>query len=422
MTHLTPSSLLSWHRRPFEWLNVCADENALVAGELARENLRRLRLAAPTIVLVNLAVFLMFVLNDVAADAQQARWSTAVLLIHAVMGAMFTAMGLLAHWRLSHPPQLVWDQALGLAGTAGLVLFTAAFSSVDQWVKPGIMTLVIGLTVGGMAFLTRPSHAIALFSCTGVIGIASLAHTQTSRAVLLSDQATVVAAAVAAIFLACLLWRDKTVNALLRRSLRLSHAALELKKAELEVLARNDPLTGLCNRREFTRLAEIELVRAGRQRIPTAFVMADLDLFKNINDSWGHPVGDEVLINTARILVGGARQADVVARVGGEEMLLLLPDTDEAAAVTLANRLRVALEQTPMQRDGQVIPVTASFGVAVVPAGSGATLTHAYIAADAALYKAKQLGRNRVECALVRSDALPGQIGPTPSLSVPGPA
>lgn len=409
MTNLTPSSRLSWRRRPFEWLNACADENALVAEEFARENLRRLRLAAPTIALVNLAVFLMFVLNDVAADAQQARWWMANILIHGVMGAMFTVLGLLAHWRLSRPPQLFWDQALGLVGTAGLVLGTVAFSTVDQWVKQDTMTLVIGLMVGGMVFLTRPLHAIVLFSSTGVIGIAGLKLTQTSRAVLLSDQATLVGAAVAAIFLACLLWREKTVNVLLQRSLRLSHAALEQKKAELEILARNDPLTGLYNRREFTRLAGMELVRAERQHISTAFVMADLDLFKHVNDTWGHPVGDEVLKNTASILVEGARQTDVVARVGGEEMLLLLPDTDEAAAVRLANRLREALEQTPLQRDGRVIPVTASFGVAVIPPGSGATLEHAYIAADEALYKAKQLGRNRVECASVRTGALQGQ-------------
>lgn len=405
MSNLTPSSRLSWRRRPFEWLNTCADENALVAEEFARENLRRLRLAAPTIALVNLAVFLMFVSSDV----QQARWWMAILLIQGVMAATFAALGLISHWRLSRPPQLVWDQALGLAGAASLVLCTAALSTIDQWVKQGIMTLVIGLMAGGMIFLIRPFHAIVLFCSTGVIGIAGLALTQTNRAVLLSDQATVVAAAVAAIFLASLLWRDRTVNALLRRSLRLSHAALEQKKAELEILARNDPLTGLYNRREFTRLAEMELMRAGRQHISTAFVMADLDLFKHVNDTWGHPVGDEVLKNTARILVGGARQADVVARVGGEEMLLLLPDTTEAAAVTLANRLREALEKTPLQWDGRMIPVTASFGVAVVPADSGATLEHAYIAADEALYKAKQLGRNRVECASVRTGALPGQ-------------
>lgn len=409
MPNLTPSSHLSWRRRPFEWLNACADENALVAEAFARENLSRLRLAAPTIVLVNLAIFIMFVLNEVAADAQQARWSRAILLIQGVMAAMFTALGLLAHWRLSRLPQLVWDQALGLAGAAALVLCTAVLSTIDQWVKQGIMTLVIGLMAGSMIFLTRPFHAIVLFSSTGLIGIAGLALAQTSRAVLLSDQATVVAAAVAAIFLASMLWRDRTVNALLRRSLRLSHAALEQKKAELEILARNDPLTGLYNRREFTRQADIELARAERQHISTAFVMADLDLFKHVNDTWGHPVGDEVLKNTARILVGGTRQMDVVARVGGEEMLLLLPDTNEAAAVTLANRLREALKQTPLQWDGRVIPVTASFGAAVVHPGSGATLEHAYIAADEALYKAKQLGRNRVECATVRPGALPGQ-------------
>jgi len=226
MTNLTPSSRLSWRWRPFEWLNACADENASVAEEFARENLRRLRLAAPTIVLVNLTVLLMFNLNDMADDPQLAHWWMAVLPILGVMTSTFAALGLLAHWRFGGPPQLLWEQALGLAGTAGLVLGTAAFSSVDQWVKQGIMTLVIGLMAGGMIFLTRPLHAIVLFCATGAIGMVGLALTQANRAVLLSDQATVVAAAVAAIFLACLLWREKTVNVLLQRSLRQSQALL----------------------------------------------------------------------------------------------------------------------------------------------------------------------------------------------------
>jgi diguanylate cyclase len=409
MTDPTPSSSLSWRQHPLRWLDACAAENALVADEFATENLNRLRLAAPTIVLVDLVAALMVASNPVATDARQAHWWLAILLVQGVMAATFTALGLLVHWRLSRPPQLLWDQSLGLAGAASLVLCSAALSIIDQWVKQGIMTMVIGLMASGMIFLIRPLHAIALFSITGLIGIAGLAFTQTSRTVLVSDQATVIAAVVAAIFLANLLWREKTNNLLLRRSLRLSHMVLEQKKAELEILARNDPLTGLFNRREFTRLAGMELARAERQHIPTAFVMVDLDLFKRVNDTWGHPVGDEVLKNTAMVLSQGARQADVVARVGGEEILLLLPNTDEGAAVTLANRLREALEQTPLHSNGLVIPVTASFGVAVVSPGSGATLEHAYIAADEALYKAKQRGRNRVECAPVHAGALPGQ-------------
>lgn len=407
MTNLRPSSRPPWLRHPLVWLNALNDENTVVAGEFARNNLHRLRLAAFTIMLVNLVSVLLFVANSGVSNEQNARWWTTILVIQGVMATAFATLGLLAHWRLRRPPRLVWDQSLGLAGAATLVLCTAAFSIVDQWVKQGIMTLVIGLMTASMIFLIRPFHAIVLFCSTGLIGMVGLSLTQTNRTVLLSDQATVVAAMIAAILLSSLQWRDRAVNALLRRSLRLSHTALAQKKAELEVLARNDPLTGLCNRREFTRLAELELIRAMRQHTPTAFIMVDLDLFKHVNDTWGHPVGDEVLKNTARILVAGARRADVVARVGGEEMLLLMPDTDEDAAVTLANRLRETLEQTPLQRDKLVIPVTASFGVAVVPADSRAKLEHAYIAADAALYKAKQNGRNRVECAPVRTGTLP---------------
>lgn len=93
----TPAPRPSWLRRAVEWLKACAAENALVAGEFARQNLHRLRLASPSIVLVNLIVVLMFVSNGAAADARGARWWMAVLLIQGVMAATFAALGLLAH-------------------------------------------------------------------------------------------------------------------------------------------------------------------------------------------------------------------------------------------------------------------------------------------------------------------------------------
>jgi diguanylate cyclase (GGDEF)-like protein len=397
-------------RRVLDWLKTCREENDSVAQEFARENLRRLRLAAGVILLLNLVHLLVFGGRPVSADAVQERWRLAIFFMHAVMALWVIALGLLAHWRLGRPPQRRTDQWLGSAGMVCLVLFAGAFAVVDQWVTSAITPFVIGSTAASIVFLIRPVQALALFGSAAAGVIAALPLTQTHPMVLLSNQVNALTAVVLAIFLAILLWRKNTRNVLLQRALHLSHTALEQKQVELEFLARNDPLTGLYNRREFTRLAELELARAARQGTPTALVMADLDEFKRVNDTYGHPVGDEVLKNTARILMAGVRQSDVVARVGGEEIMLLLPCTDQPAALVLANRLREALVQAPLHWNGQRITVTASLGITVVPPGRADALEPAYIAVDEALYQAKHLGRNRVECAALRSAGGAGEL------------
>jgi diguanylate cyclase (GGDEF)-like protein len=159
--------------------------------------------------------------------------------------------------------------------------------------------------------------------------------------------------------------------------------------------ATTDSLTGLANRRTLDEELVLEWRRAHRVGDSLAFVLLDLDNFKQVNDTHGHPAGDAVLRAVGQVLLGGVRQVDLAGRYGGEEFALVLPETDLPGALKLAERLRAALESTPVElADGTTLHVTASFGVALKDQlGSADELV---AVADEALYAAKGAGKNRV--------------------------
>jgi diguanylate cyclase (GGDEF)-like protein/PAS domain S-box-containing protein len=163
---------------------------------------------------------------------------------------------------------------------------------------------------------------------------------------------------------------------------------------ELKQLATIDPLTGAFNRRyAHTRLVE-EFARRARSGHPCAVMMLDIDKFKSVNDSYGHDAGDAVLCAIVTTCKDSVRTADITARWGGEEFLILLPDTDAAAAVLAAERLREAVAAGGVSvGSGTVIAVTVSIGVAVSMNDDLHDLLHR---ADSALYMAKSRGRNQV--------------------------
>jgi len=176
--------------------------------------------------------------------------------------------------------------------------------------------------------------------------------------------------------------------------------ALALGNARLrESLRRQsvlDPLTGLFNRRHFDAALKRELARARRKNVPVSLVMVDIDHFKRVNDDYGHAIGDAVLRTIAQQLRLGIREGDIACRYGGEEMVLLLPECTAADASKRAEAIRVALAGITPNPEGEgPESVTASFGVAAYPVHAQ-DAEALFWAADKALYRAKQHGRNRV--------------------------
>lgn len=183
----------------------------------------------------------------------------------------------------------------------------------------------------------------------------------------------------------------------LAEDLELKRRETERQREELRRLAQTDPLTELANRRHFFDLATREFARSRRRNYPLCVIMLDLDWFKMINDELGHAVGDAVLKATAARLVDGVRLHDRVARIGGEEFAILLPETALEPALQVAERLRAAIAGTPVPLDmAESVQVTASFGVAGMSPEDG-VFDSLLSRADAALYRAKQGGRNRVD-------------------------
>jgi diguanylate cyclase (GGDEF)-like protein len=165
--------------------------------------------------------------------------------------------------------------------------------------------------------------------------------------------------------------------------------------------AKTDELTGLPNVRVLHETLDREFERLRRFDVPLAFVLLDLDNFKQINDTFGHQQGDEVLARVAGVLRELTRDVDEAARYGGEEMAVVVPQTDIVGAALLAERMREAIDdlRLPLLGGDGVLRTTASFGVAAVPT-SARDKPSLIAAADAALYRAKRAGKNRVECAV----------------------
>lgn len=162
-------------------------------------------------------------------------------------------------------------------------------------------------------------------------------------------------------------------------------------------LSRTDGLTGTHNRRSIIEMLDKETARTHRHGPPLCVVLLDLDHFKKINDTWGHPMGDRVLIETARLLRSSIRQCDAVGRYGGEEFLLLLPDTSLPGASTLVERCRANLAELVITSDsGERIPVSGSFGLVCNEHYLSASTEMLIKEADDALYRAKEGGRNCV--------------------------
>ena len=176
-------------------------------------------------------------------------------------------------------------------------------------------------------------------------------------------------------------------------------------------LAVRDGLTGLYNRRAFNELLVSAIANEDRRddgRL--ALVLLDLDHFKKLNDTFGHPAGDAALRSAARLLAQHLRKGDQAARYGGEEFVVILPGTDRTQGIHAAERLRLAVEKHRLVFEGARIPIAASFGVAIWPA-DGKEPDDLLASADRALYAAKQAGRNRVKAA---SDVPTGPLDPAP--------
>ncbi|MDP5031121.1 MAG: diguanylate cyclase [Paraglaciecola sp.] len=169
---------------------------------------------------------------------------------------------------------------------------------------------------------------------------------------------------------------------------------LHAKSSKLRKLALTDELTQIANRRSFINSVNAEISRCSRNKAKMAFLLLDIDYFKNVNDTYGHLAGDAVLINITQLITVLLREYDVFGRLGGEEFGIFLADTDLNTATEIAQRIREKIQQHVIEIDHQKMSVTVSIGIALL--NQATKFETLYKRADVALYQAKNGGRNKV--------------------------
>lgn len=392
-----------WFRQCTEWLQATKQEYDLVQGEGTMESLRRYRWIV--VLMVPLHAALAYLLSRYTAPdthPEMAQWAETVMRAHVMTCVFITVTGLLAHvvlrtqQRASHAAI-----ALQVFVSAGYFYSGAIMTIADLVANAGagLSSFMMICIMFGVLGLMRPMISVPLYLSTYLV-FSGMLHAAPINPMQLPSLSIVALVAPALALLASIVvWAQYAKAVMLRRQLSRSNQALVAQQHELAFLADHDTLTGLINRREFMRLGQMELNRAVRAGIHTQCVMVDLDYFKKINDVHGHPVGDAMLQHVAALLQRGVRTTDTVARLGGEEFIVLLPDTTREGACELAEKLRVMVYATPLVYLGVALPITASFGVSGTTRGQKAAIESIYAAADRALYVAKQLGRNQVQYA-----------------------
>jgi len=197
--------------------------------------------------------------------------------------------------------------------------------------------------------------------------------------------------------------RLKHQNQRLQKRLEVMLAELQDKNRQLQktmdklsTMAATDPLTDLANRRAFSRLMDRYFKQASRYDFDLSCCMCDLDRYKRVNDALGHREGDELLVAAADVLRRGLRGSDVAARYGGDEFVMLMPNTSTAGAVTACRRIMRKLEDRFSQYQDLRSEVTISIGISSLGSDNAITAEELVLLADQALYHAKQQGRNRI--------------------------
>jgi diguanylate cyclase (GGDEF)-like protein len=199
-----------------------------------------------------------------------------------------------------------------------------------------------------------------------------------------------------------LILRDITKRKNIEDSLNKANQELEKRITEIQILQNQlkeesirDPLTRLYNRRYMEDALQREFAHATRDGYPVSIIMADIDHFKKVNDTYGHAAGDEVLEQLSRTFMANFRMEDIVCRYGGEEFLIVMPETTAETAFLRIDNLRQQLESSDLNVTGAALRITLSAGIAVYPA-EGSTIDEVVQKADQAMYRAKKEGRNRV--------------------------
>ncbi len=375
-------------------------ENIGISEECKDTNIKRIYFSTLAAIPVHILIILQFIFTKTHGMASRVMWRRGIILAHSAL-LIFMALVFLITSKIKRcckPPALA--PALTYTFSAFVLLAGAVIVAIDQLVLTSITPFLIVCIITGTLYYIRPPYSLALYLFAYCAFCFLIKTTVTlTDVLLLNHRANGLTAAGLGFLLSLLFWRANSINIKQRSHIKAQQAELEKANKALEHMAFSDSLTGLPNRRFFDEALKREAAAIARKGHDSSLIILDLDYFKQINDTYGHYVGDAVLKQVSELFKKALRSTDLLCRLGGEEFILLLPETNMRGALTAAEKLRKLLENHVFQAEGVSIRITASLGVMGFTPMSLNTPNY-FAPADKALYIAKQNGRNRVEAAL----------------------
>ncbi len=369
-------------------------DDLVIYKDLSAVNIHRAYLMGMIMGLINIAHIVVFWISIPNGPKNVVHWHYLIIFIHSAMLVINSILGFISFMiekkRLQGHRVGFFIQNFSILVN---LLFGILLCVSDQLVTTNINPLLVACMGIGVIFLIPPVVSAAFYFITFFSFFYMAAWTQHAPDLLEHIRVNGLTAAGMGFGVSWILWKNHILRIKQQQIIENQKRQLEEKNKYLQFLATADSLTGLFNRGYFTELVNKEILRNSRTNREACIILLDIDYFKKINDSFGHPAGDHIIKETAKIITSTLRQSDLSARLGGEEYIILLPETNLQNGREVAEKLRGAIQDHSFQFDGQTIEVTASFGAARLTD----SFDTSYRLADEAMYASKKNGRNCVE-------------------------
>ncbi len=362
-------------------------------------NTRRVLYCSPIVVMVNILHVFFFSFTYSGTSGNTDLWKEELSIAHACMMLWMVACMILALYLKDKPNRRLLNYFLKYLMIAGFGAGGIAIVVIDQLVTTNISPFIILSVIVATSLFNHPLRSLLYYTIIYTAFYFLIGIHNPSAEVLFSNRVNGFATVVFCFVLSVIMWRHQYTNIRQRSYINDQRIKLEQANQKLNRMAFYDSLTGLPNRQHFDQVLQKEIAMNSRMAYNSYLIMLDIDWFKNINDMYGHPIGDELLISIACLLSENIRIYDTLCRLGGEEFLLLLPHTEAEEALVVAEKLRRVLESHTFCINDHIIHITASLGVSRLSYTSDPQLIAQYAKVDNALYQAKQCGRNCVKSA-----------------------
>lgn len=336
-------------------------------------------------------------------NVAEENWRYGLIVAHSILVAVASIYCIIIFILENYEKERMVAKLITQISAVFIIMFIGVgIVGVDQYVTTSISPFIIFFLVASVVILLPPFVSVVIYTLIYGVFYVVMGIMIQNPIILLSTRFNGLTTLIMALGLSGMLWYYFTNNESQKNQITKQNRFLEEQKLELEqlnyrlgVLASMDSMTQLLNRREFEIKVNTEMNVFREEGFTSSMVIADIDQFKLVNDTYGHPVGDELLKQFSLLLKAVLRDKDLIARWGGEEFVIMIHEANPNDAYRIAERLRQKIEKTTFHIDEHHIKITASFGIAPLISTDDEPLYSSYLKADKALYRAKDNGRNK---------------------------